>query len=175
MRRIYVSAFQSMLFNDMLDAWIRQLVNPSQIWQVKLKTGPRPFWHDLSEEQAIHISATRLPLPCSRNNFPEDPAIAAAANLVMEKWGLAWHSLRIKKMDDVFFGKGTREASLRPNVGNCTIQPDDLNPGRRMARLAFELPRGSYATLVIKRLQAAVGERLVEESAVEEPTEETDA
>lgn len=168
MRRIYVSAFQSMLFNDMLDAWIRHFAAPEQLWQVKSKTGPRAFWHSLTDDQTKLVSTTRLPLPCCRNPFPEEPAMAAAAAHVMEKWGLAWQSLRIKKMEDVFFGKGTREASLRPNVGNCTIQPDDLNTGRRMARLAFELPRGSYATLIIKRLQAAVGERLVADNLGEE-------
>lgn len=170
MRRIYVSAFQSMLFNDMLDTWIRHFTSPEQLWQVKSKTGPRAFWHNLTDDQTKLVSATRLPLPCCRNNFPEEPAIAASTTYVMEKWGLAWHSLRVKKMEDVFFGKGTREASLRPDVGNCTIQPDDLNSGRRMARLVFELPRGSYATLIIKRLQAAVGERLVAENLAEEAT-----
>jgi tRNA pseudouridine13 synthase len=169
MRRIYVSAFQSMLFNDMLEAWIRQTLRPEQLWSVKSKTGPRPFWHSLSEDESKRLAAARLPLPCSRNQKPEEPALAAAADQVMEKWGLQWHGLRVKKMEDVFFGKGERAATLRPNVGNCTIQPDDLNPGRRMARLAFELPRGSYATLVIKRLQASVGERLVEEPEPELP------
>ena len=41
-----------------------------------------------------------------------------------------------------------------------------------MARMVFELPRGSYATLIIKRLQAALGERLVEDLHTEEPEQE---
>ena len=55
---------------------------------------------------------------------------------------------------------------------NCTIRPDDLNEGRRLAHLQFELPRGAYATLVIKSLQAAVGERLAQAEPDEDETEE---
>lgn len=171
MRRLYVSAFQSELYNDILAHWLRRVARPEQLWQVKFKTGARPLWHDLSEEQAELFSKTMIPLPCSRNPLPQEPELAAATAEVMEKWGLVWHSLRVKKMEDVFFGKGDRAAVLKPSVGNCTIQPDDLNPGRRMARLAFELPRGSYATLVIKRLQATVGERLVDDLPEAEPEE----
>jgi tRNA pseudouridine13 synthase len=29
---------------------------------------------------------------------------------------------------------------------------DDLHPGRKTFSLSFELPRGSYATIVVKRL-----------------------
>ena len=171
MRRLYVSAFQSELYNDILAHWLRRVARPEQLWQVKFKTGARPLWHDLSEEQLALFSKTQIPLPCSRNPLPQEPELAAATAEVMEKWGLVWHSLRVKKMEDVFFGKGDRAAVLKPSVGNCTIQPDDLNPGRRMARLAFELPRGSYATLVIKRLQATVGERLVDDLPEAEPEE----
>ena len=31
-------------------------------------------------------------------------------------------------------------------------RPDELNPGRRQLELTFELPRGAYGTLVVKRL-----------------------
>lgn len=172
MRRIWVSAFQSQLFNDVLGQLIRQNLEPAQLWNVAFKTDVKPIWHDLSDEQVKHFSSLELPLPCGRNRLPEQPDLLAAINHVMEKWELQWHSLRIKKMDDVFFGKGGRAASLKPTVGNCTIQPDDLNEGRRMARMVFELPRGSYATLVIKRIQASIGEKIADNTETEANKEE---
>lgn len=171
MRRLYVSAFQSELYNDILARWIERTTTPEQRWNVKFKTGPRPLWHELTSDQVDSFSEMKIPLPCSRNLLPEQGELAAATAEVMEKWGLQWHTLRVKKMEDVFFSKGDRPVMLKPNVGNCTIQPDDLNEGKRMARLAFELPRGCYATLIIKRLQATVGERLAEEMPVEEQEE----
>ncbi len=172
MRRLYVSAFQSQLYNELLDSWIRRLTKPEQLLNVRFKTGARPLWQNLTDEQATLFGDYNLPLPCSRNAFPTDPDAAAAAELVMEKWGLTWQTLRVKKMEDVFLSKGDRAVSIRPTVGNCTVQPDDINEGRRMARMVFELPRGSYATLIIKRLQAALGERLAEDLPMEEPEQE---
>jgi tRNA pseudouridine13 synthase len=32
---------------------------------------------------------------------------------------------------------------------------DDLHPGRLALRLAFELPKGSYATILVKRITDA--------------------
>jgi tRNA pseudouridine13 synthase len=32
---------------------------------------------------------------------------------------------------------------------------DDLHPGRRGMRLSFELSKGSYATIMVKRITAA--------------------
>lgn len=175
MRRLWVSAFQSELYNDILASWIRRITSPEQRLNVKFKTGARPLWQNLTDEQSQLMASTQIPLPCCRNALPDDPLVAESVEEIMQKWGLVWHSLRVKKMEDVFFSKGLREVSLRPTVGNCTVQPDDLNPGRRMARLVFELPRGSYATLIIKRLQAGVGERLVEEDVEDQEEPELEA
>lgn len=38
------------------------------------------------------------------------------------------------------------ELRLRPS------EPDNLNPGKELVRMSFQLPRGSYATLVVRRL-----------------------
>ena len=172
MRRLYVSAFQSQLYNELLATWIRRLTKPEQLLNVKFKTGARPLWQNLDDAQVDMFADYKLALPCSRNPFPVDPDAAAAAESVMQNWGLTWQTLRVKKMEDVFLSKGDRAVAIRPTVGNCTVQPDDINDGRRMARMVFELPRGSYATLIIKRLQAALGERLVEDLHTEEPEQE---
>ncbi len=71
---------------------------------------------------------------------------------VATEHGLAWNDLRVKHLDDIFFGKGTRPAVF--HVGNLTqsVRSDELYPGRRKLSLGFELPKGAYATLVVKRI-----------------------
>ena len=54
--------------------------------------------------------------------------------------------------------------------GHLRVRPaeeDPLNHGTRLVRLRFELGRGSYATLVVKRLFEAVGEDRIDEQAKE--------
>ena len=59
---------------------------------------------------------------------------------------------RLKKLEKTFFGKGLRDARVVPANLQAAAAPDDLNRGRRKVTLSFELPRGSYATVVLKRL-----------------------
>ena len=44
----------------------------------------------------------------------------------------------------------------------ATWKPDDQHPGQLAAELDFRLPRSSYATMLVKRLQAATGGQTTE-------------
>ena len=60
--------------------------------------------------------------------------------------------LRVKYPRDSFFSKSWRAAIIQP--GNLQLESgaDDLYKGKRKLVLQFDLPRGSYATILIKRL-----------------------
>ena len=48
-----------------------------------------------------------------------------------------------------------RAALVKPaNVTDVRIEPDEIHEGNVKASLQFELPRGAYATMLIKRLFA---------------------
>jgi tRNA pseudouridine13 synthase len=66
--------------------------------------------------------------------------------------GLTWEQLRVKGMNDVFFSKGHRVAVVVPRGVESSVERDPLYPGRQALRLAFVLPRGSYATVFVKAL-----------------------
>jgi tRNA pseudouridine13 synthase len=67
---------------------------------------------------------------------------------------LGWQlrELRVKYPRDSFFSKGERAALVWPAKLQHQLAGDELYPGREKLTLAFELPRGSYATLVCKRI-----------------------
>ena len=54
-------------------------------------------------------------------------------------------------MRQPFFSKGERAALFHPTSVTTAIAPDDLYPGRKKLSLGFDLPKGAYATLVVKR------------------------
>jgi tRNA pseudouridine13 synthase len=70
----------------------------------------------------------------------------------MAEEGILLDQMRIKGMQQPFFSKGDRTAKIP--VGNLTWDAgdDELNRGRRKLLLQFELPRGCYATMLVKRL-----------------------
>jgi tRNA pseudouridine13 synthase len=70
----------------------------------------------------------------------------------LEDFHLGWSDLRIKHLKDVFFSKGTRSCLVFPENLQATCRDDDLHPGRHALHLAFDLPKGSYATILVKRI-----------------------
>jgi tRNA pseudouridine13 synthase len=63
-------------------------------------------------------------------------------------------ALNVKAPRGSFFSKGFRAAALVPEGLSEETGPDEVHPGRRRLALAFDLPRGAYATILVKRLQA---------------------
>ena len=68
--------------------------------------------------------------------------------------GLTLAALRVPGLQKPFFSKGDRAGCLRPVGVRAEAGDDELNRGRRKLTLTFELPRGSYATMFVKRVTA---------------------
>jgi tRNA pseudouridine13 synthase len=158
-RTLYFSAFQSHLWNLMLARWIERSTTPLQRVGIALKAGTFPFPRRLSSEQALALSESPLPLPSSREPLPAG-ALGEVIQEVLKEFQLEWTNLRVKHLKDVFFSKGSRACLTFPeNLTIATID-DELHRGRRGMRLSFELGKGSYATIMVKRItEAADGAR----------------
>lgn len=151
LRTLYFSAFQSHLWNRILARWLEGSLRPDQIVPISLKVGTFPFPRRMEPEQTRSVSQTSLPLPCSRSAVPEG-RLGEIVRAVLEGFRLEWSDLRIKHLKDVFFSKGTRPSLFFPeNLGVLPLE-DHLHPGRRGLRLSFELAKGSYATILVKRV-----------------------
>ena len=115
-----------------------------------------PFFRGLDRETAQRFQKAQLPLPSARLHLDaSNPAQAPVLALIIEvlaEFGLELRQLRVKYPRDSFFSKGQRAVSVA--VGNLAAEPDDddLYPGRTKLALRFDLPRGSYATILVKRL-----------------------
>jgi tRNA pseudouridine13 synthase len=69
--------------------------------------------------------------------------------------GLCLNELKIKAFREPFFAKGERPALCLPEGLAYQTSADERSPGQYQLSLSFELPRGSYATLIVKRIQSA--------------------
>jgi tRNA pseudouridine13 synthase len=155
LRSIYFSAFQSHLWNLILARLIERETRPEQRVLLDFKVAPLPIHRGLDPEQARLLATTRLPLPASRTQLPAEGPIRDLALSVVSEMGLAWEDLRVKGLKDVFFSKGERAAIFLPTETSHQVAADDLYPGRKKVTLRFDLPKGAYATLVVKRVTDA--------------------
>ena len=155
LRSLYFSAFQSHLWNLMLARLIGRETRFDQRVMLDFKVAPLPIHRHLDPDQAKLLATTRLPLPASRTPLPPEGPIRELALAVVAEMGLAWEDIRVKHLKDVFFSKGDRPALFFPTDPSHDLGPDDLYPGRFKVTLRFDLPKGAYATLVVKRVTDA--------------------
>jgi tRNA pseudouridine13 synthase len=154
LRGLYLSAYQSHLWNRMLASWLRDNCRPDQLVPVKLRLGEVPMHRNLNPEQRRALTSLAIPLPSARMRLtPDDPRLELVNSILAED-GLELRQMRIKGIRELFFSKGERTALCLPADLHGSAQPDERHPGRNKLSLHFELPRGSYATLIVKRIAA---------------------
>jgi tRNA pseudouridine13 synthase len=156
LRSLYFSAFQSHLWNLMLSRLIERNTRADQRTMVDLKVGMLVFPHGLEPAQRSHLAATSLPLPSARTPMPERD-LGEIISDVLSPFQMTWRDLRVRHLNDVFLSKGSRAAMVLPQALEVLRRDDELHPGRYALRLAFELGKGSYATILIKRITEVTG------------------
>jgi tRNA pseudouridine13 synthase len=112
----------------------------------------------LDEGQLAELAAVQLPLPSPRLTIAEDDPRVALMDAVLAKEGIEREQLKLKAFPEVFFSKGERTALCVPRGLHHETGQDECNAGRQKLVLAFELPRGCYATLIVKRLTSLADE-----------------
>jgi tRNA pseudouridine13 synthase len=86
-------------------------------------------------------------------DVPEGPVRTLVERTLAER-GLTLEALDVKHPRGSFFSKGWRPAVLMPLGVAAESANDDLYAGKRRVTLSFDLPRGAYATILVKRLTA---------------------
>ncbi len=154
LRGLYLSAYQSYLWNRLLARWLEQHCRPVQLLPVRLRLGEVPMHRQLEEAQLTTLAALSLPLPTARLKLEDTDPRAPLVHGVLAEEGLELRQLKVPGIRELFFSRGERAALCRPANLEYEGGPDDSHPGRHQLLLRFELPRGSYATLLVKRLLA---------------------
>ena len=110
-----------------------------------------PFFTTLTDDERAVLHGARLPLPSARLHLDEGP-IESLIDRVLAAEGRALREVRVKYPRDAFFSKGERAAVFLPQAVSQQAAPDELYGGKQKLILKFTLPRGSYATTLVKRI-----------------------
>ena len=151
MRSLWLAAFQSDIWNLILSAWLQQHVDQARLFSVPLATANVPFFSELADAERTLLAGTPLPLPSARLKLEPGPILTLYEQVLADE-GLSLRELRVKYPRDAFFSKGERAALLIPRELRIHSGDDDVYPGRSRVTMQFILPRGCYATILVKRL-----------------------
>jgi tRNA pseudouridine13 synthase len=150
LRGLYLSAYQSYLWNRILGRWVERHATRHRLLYLKL--GPLPMPLEVPDPEAYF--ALQLPLPTSRWKPSEDDPRLPLVQETLAEDGVTLRDLQVRGVREMFFSRGDRQACLRPMGLTHEWSDDERHPGRLKLALSFALPRGAYATLVVK---AALG------------------
>ncbi len=154
LRTLYFSAFQSHLWNLFLARLLERQLPPDRRVLVDMKVGTFPFPVGLTPEQREAFRDLSIPLPSARNREPQG-ILGEGVREVLSDFSLTWDELKIKHLKDIFFSKGLRAAFSYPQEMAASVDDDPLHPGKSTATLSFDLNKGAYATILVKRLTEA--------------------
>jgi tRNA pseudouridine13 synthase len=123
---------------------------------VHLKMGDVPMPHRLTEEQLRELTELQLPLHSSRIRLDDADPRKLLYDQVLAEEGVTVEQFKLKGLRDMFFSKGERPAWCLPAELHWEASPDETRGGHQKLQLRFEMPRGSYATLLVKRITPVV-------------------
>jgi tRNA pseudouridine13 synthase len=149
-----LNAYQSFLFNEVLARWLHEISAERGFSLCSLRSpfGVYEFHQSLPPGLRKELAGTLLPVP-GHDTLLTDERIRRIVGEVLDMEGIRLADLRVRQMHRIRVGGVERAAIVVPE-GLAISRPeeDDLYPGRKKSTLRFFLPRGSYATLLIKRL-----------------------
>lgn len=153
-RVIHAFAYQSYLWNRAVSGLLRGGVLSAQRLRISTLAGDLLAWKYLAPEREQKLIAMRTPLFAPDGDGGSEP-FRAAMIAELRDAGLRRSDFRDHEVPGMVWREEPRDVLVKPgDVGEVRIEPDELNPGRVAATLSFALPRGAYATMLVKRLFA---------------------
>lgn len=154
LREIMISAYQSYLWNECIKELLRRTVNKKSLYDISYNIGTLSFYKNLSEEE---IKKIPLAFKTISEEIKPSNAEKEIIGKVLSRGGISIQDFGIKKNTGNFFKVHERRVMLKPeNFGISEPQIDEINDiGRNNTfkiKLSFSLPKGSYATIITKRI-----------------------
>jgi len=152
-RLIHLYAWQSHVWNRAVVDLVRAQVPPPERLLIESEEGvlvthagaPPP---ELARRESFRLPGAGLEDVTDRLELELFEDVLARERLVADRF-------RIEGVSGFGLKGEERRLIVRPeHLRVRPAEPDPLNRGSRMVRIRFELPRGSYASLVVKRLLA---------------------
>ncbi|MCX6565615.1 MAG: tRNA pseudouridine(13) synthase TruD [Candidatus Aminicenantes bacterium] len=144
------AVFQAHLWNETL----RRILRARNIAAAEVpgREGPYLFWREIPEADLSALRALHLPTAAAKMEFPDREAEILFHAVLAEK-SLTRADFRTRELRRVRFQSFLRPAAVVP-VDFRVLErgSDELHPGRKKIVLRFALPRGSYATILVKYL-----------------------
>lgn len=154
LRSIYIAALQSWIWNRWVSKLIEHFNDQATNRYVPSKSGPLALPELATETRQQQWKSDwniQIPLPSARQHHWPDGTLEALESVVADL-GLTVRELRLKFPRDTFFSRGQRDVLLFAKDFRAKWENIESKQNQSDWLLGFELPRGAYATMIIRQL-----------------------
>jgi len=150
---LWLSAYQSFLWNRTAGRYLESRLEEFGVHCFSIAVVEAlPLYRELPDPLLEALSEVKAPLLHHRATF-DDPRIAAEVERILAEEGLSLWDFKARVLKKAYLTRGERALLLFPQeMVWLSEEADDRFLGKHKVRLAFFLPPGSYATLVLKAL-----------------------
>lgn len=145
--QFYLHAYQSLLFNHAVSEYLQCKYSSGELVSV-------PYTHGKLVFPLKMPANIRFPLIGFGVEYP-DAEIEAIYNRLLEQDSLSERSFVVRAFPELSAEGDVRDMVMMvQDMDIGSLEADDLNTGKKRCVVRFFLPKGSYATLVVKRMMA---------------------
>ena len=139
---LYVHAFQSLIFNKTISELI--ISETKEYKKVDYSNGFFVF-------PDKDLNNTKIPIVGFGTEF-KDKKIKDISSFLLKKEGITLRDFIVRGMPELASEGDERNMFVKPEKLNIKTGDDELNKSKKKCIISFTLPKGSYATIVIKKI-----------------------
>lgn len=148
---MFINAYQAFLWNEALKRFLE--MEKVETFKRKYRYGDLYFYNELTQDKLSYFQKTLMPAVSYKTQFKDDK-IKEAVEQVLSLENKSLQDFKIDlNMKGLFFKPYERKAIVIPEdftISDATN--DELYPKKQKLTLSFALPKGSYATILLKRV-----------------------
>lgn len=147
---MFISSFQAYLWNNLVERLVRYYADGKLL---KYKGNYWDYVFYKSKEIFNRLENLSLPLASQRTKMPDELAEKIYGEILKER-NLKPACFNLRKFRKVYFKSTVRNVVVVPKINNFSIFDDEFYKDKKALCICFWLPRGSYGTMLFKRLFA---------------------
>jgi tRNA pseudouridine13 synthase len=151
-RALLLFEYQSYLWNEGVKELLRDVLGTEGLISLPYQAGRLLFPREAPPEVVRDLRGRTFPLLAADSPL-EDPVTRKAVHAALRRERIGLPELALSRTPGLFFKHEERQLLVVP--GKLVVSEprrDEMNSGRRKVNIAFTLPPGAYATLLVKRL-----------------------
>lgn len=150
---MFFAAYQSFLWNEIVRRLLFSVLKEDEILIHRGVAGDYIFFDMIEEKSWKYLKVLVIPTASSKAKMP-DKIVDKVYHEILNERGVKPSMFNLRKLRQAFFKSVGRNVLVIPEEFEYKIEDDEVYEGKRKLFLQFSLPRGSYATMVIKRVFA---------------------